>query len=109
MFYAITFYYDYCVLLSFVEKSLCQYDNTTQIHNRKIHTHVIYIYTSIEGIVYEYCKIDVTLLHWTRVLYSVVITRQSNLFHNSTVLVMNSRVSGQCSSTLTYYNKQCKF
>ena len=76
------------------------------------YTCYIYIYTSIEGIVYEYCKIDVTCVyigHVFYVLYYVVITRQSNLFHNSTVRVMNSRVSGQCSSTITYYNIQCKF
>ena len=40
---------------------------------------------------------------WTRVIYSVVLTWQSNLihlFHNSTVRLMNSRVSGQCLCTI---------
>ena len=96
------------ITASFVEKNYVKMTIQHKYITAK-YTHMLYIYTSIEGIVYEYCKIDVTLLHWTRVLYSVVITRQSNLFHNSTVLVMNSRVSGQCSSTITYYNKQCKF
>jgi len=42
-------------------------------------------------------------IQWTRVLYSIVITRQSiiHLFHNSTVCVMNSRVSGQCLYTIS--------
>jgi len=40
-------------------------------------------------------------LQWKRVLYSVVITRQSNPpVHNSIVRVMNSRVSRQCSYTI---------
>jgi len=37
-------------------------------------------------------------IHWTRVLYSVV---KAHLFHNSIVCVMNSRVSGQCSYTIS--------
>ena len=45
-------------------------------------------------------------IHWTRVLYSVVITRQPNpTIHNSTVRVMNSRVSGQCLYTISHRNR----
>ena len=41
-------------------------------------------------------------IQWTRVVYSVVKHRHSliHLFHNSTVRVMNSRLSGQCLYTI---------
>jgi len=46
----------------------------------------------------------------TRVEYSVVIARNLiHLFHNSTVCVMNSRVSGQCLYTIYYGYFFCLF
>ena len=45
-------------------------------------------------------------IQWTQDIYSVVITQCNDnlihLFHNSTVCVINSRVSGQCLYTMCY-------